>query len=165
MNSIEERLWNYIDGNCTADEKQAISLLIAQDDEYKQLYQQLLILNHDIMAIKPDEPSMAFTYNVMEAIRTDYALKPLKATIDHRIIKGITAFFILTIAAILVFVFLNIHFQSASYSSKITTGINLSQISNLTSGIFMKGFLIFDVVLALFLVDAWMRKKNITKSV
>ena len=29
MNNIEEQLWNYIDGSCAADERSAISKLIA----------------------------------------------------------------------------------------------------------------------------------------
>ena len=29
MNNIEEKLWSYIDGNCTPDEQKAISALIA----------------------------------------------------------------------------------------------------------------------------------------
>ena len=32
MNTIEERLWNYIDGTCTEEERKAIDMLIAGDE-------------------------------------------------------------------------------------------------------------------------------------
>ena len=104
MNVIEERLWNYIDGTCSEDEKKAIDILIAQDKTYGLKYDELINLNQQLSKMEMDEPTMAFTYNVMEAIRAEHAQKPLKAMIDQRIIKGISVFFIFTIVALLVFV-------------------------------------------------------------
>jgi len=87
MNTMEEILWNYIDGNCTADEQKIITSLIDRDEAYRAKYRELLSLNKEFSAIELDEPPMAFTYNVMEAIRTEHAQKPLKAAINKRIIK------------------------------------------------------------------------------
>jgi anti-sigma factor RsiW len=77
MSSIEEKLWNYIDGTCTPDEQEAIARLIAQDEIYRRKYNELLKLNAEFAAIELDEPPMAFTYNVMEAIRTENAQQQL----------------------------------------------------------------------------------------
>mgnify|MGYP001551460018 FL=1 len=82
MNTMEEKLWNYIDGSCTADEKKAIDILIAQDEAYRRNYDELLALNQEFSKMELDEPSMAFTYNVMEGIRAEHARQPLKASID-----------------------------------------------------------------------------------
>ena len=79
MNTIEEKLWNYIDGSCTPAEQEAIRLLIEQDEMYRLKYRELLALNSDLPAMEMDEPSMAFTYNVMEGIRKEQALKPLES--------------------------------------------------------------------------------------
>jgi len=105
MNNIEEILWNYIDGNCTADEQKAISDLIAGDEAYRIKYNELLNLNKAFAGMELDEPPMAFTYNVMETIRTEYAQKPLKAAINKRIIRGISIFFVLTIVCLSVFTY------------------------------------------------------------
>src|SRR5271156_1008235 len=112
MNSIEEKIWNYIDGSCTPEEQKAIGLLIEQDEVYRRKYDELVQLNTEFAAIELDEPPMAFTYNVMETIRTEHAQQPLKAAINKRIIKGIGLFFIITISVILIFTLANIHWSA-----------------------------------------------------
>ena len=32
MNTIEEKLWNYIDGTCSEEDRKAMAILIAQDE-------------------------------------------------------------------------------------------------------------------------------------
>ena len=78
-----------------AEEQKAIDMLIAQDEVYRRKYEELLALNQEFSKMELDEPPMAFTYNVMEAIRAEHAQQPLKAGINKRIIKGISGFFII----------------------------------------------------------------------
>ena len=163
MNSIEEKLWNYIDGTCTNDEQQAIARLIEQDETYRFKYHELLGFNQEIMALEPDEPSMAFTFNVIEQIRAEQTLKPLKATIDNRIIKGIGAFFLLTILAMLLYIISSVNWSAGSGISLQVPSIKLPELKNIFTGPFLKGFLLFDVMIALVLYDAWRRKRNILK--
>ncbi len=160
MNSIEEKLWNYLDGTCSPEEHEAISRLIATDETYQQKYQELLAFNHELENIELDAPPMAFTYNVMEAIRTEEASKPLKAGIDHRIIKAIAAFFIGTIAILLVIALANSHTDNVHEIVQIPVKVQIPALKNYISGPVLKGFLFFDVVLALFLFDGYLRKKR-----
>ena len=161
MNSIEEKLWEYIDGNCTADEHKAISLLIEQDETYRQKYAELLALNQEIAAMELEEPSMAFTYKVMENIRADYAKQPLKAAITPGIIKGIAGFFILTVVGLLIFLLASVNWSAGGSAN--TTTLQLPEIKNFLSGPILKGFLFFDTVLVLFLFDSFLRKKGMAK--
>ena len=168
MNSIEEKLWNYIDGSCTAGEQQAIARLIAQDEVYRLKYKELLKLNEEFSMIELDEPSMAFTYNVMETIRTEQAMKPLKATVNKRLILSIAAFFIVSVVLLLVFALSNANWSAADNSGiKITIPANISadvtHIQSYMTAPFMKGFLFFDVVMGLFIMDAYLRRKNALK--
>src|SRR5476651_925461 len=101
MNSIEEQLWNYIDGTCTAAEQEEVARLIEQDSAYRSQYESLLLLNSEFDKIELDEPPMAFAYNVMEQIRTQEALVPLKSGINKNIITGIIGFFVLSISILL----------------------------------------------------------------
>ena len=39
MSSIEEKLWEYIDGTCTAAEREAVEKMIAGDEIYRQKYE------------------------------------------------------------------------------------------------------------------------------
>src|ERR1700733_12773064 len=105
MNNIDEKLWEYIDGKCTADEQKTISSLIAGDESFRLKNEELLALNNYFSAMELDEPPMAFTYNVIEAIRTEQAQQPLKAAINKRIIRGISIFFIATLAILLILIF------------------------------------------------------------
>ncbi|WP_342646079.1 hypothetical protein [Mucilaginibacter sp. CSA2-8R] len=162
MNSIEEKLWNYLDGNCSPEEREAISHLIATDPTYQQKHQELLAFNQELENIELDAPPMAFTYNVMEAIRTEEASKPLKASIDHRIITAIAAFFIVTIAVLLVTALANSHTYGVHETVQIPVKVQIPTLTRYFSGPVMKGFLFFDVVLALFLFDGYLRKKHIT---
>jgi hypothetical protein len=161
MSSIEEKLWEYIDGTCTAEEQKAISLLIEQDETYRQKYRELLSFNADMATMEMDEPSMAFTYKVMENIRADYAQQPLKAAITPNIIKVIALFFVGTIAALLIFMLVNINWSAGNSSTAPVS--NFPEMKNFLSGSVLKGFLFFDVVLLLFLFDGFLHKGNLTK--
>jgi hypothetical protein len=161
--NIEEKLWNYIDGACTPEEQQAISRLIEQDEVYRRKYQELLQLNQEFAGIELDEPPMAFTYNVMETIRAEHAQNPLKAAIDKRIIRGISIFFGFTISVLLIIALSSIHW-SAMGSAGPAFKFTMPNIAQYFTGNFMKGFMFFDVVLALFLFDGYLRKKTATKA-
>ncbi len=165
MNKIEERLWNYIDGTCSEDEQKAISILIEQDEAYRLKYEELIALNQQFSKMEMDEPSMAFTYNVMEGIRAEYAQKPLKAMIDKRIIKGITFFFIFTILLLMIYVLSTVHLSGSSLAVHLPNSVKLPEMKNYFTGPVIKGFLFFDVVLGLFLFDAYLRKRSVSKQV
>ncbi|RWY52423.1 anti-sigma factor family protein [Mucilaginibacter gilvus] len=169
MNSIEEQLWNYIDGSCTPAEQQAITALIAQDEAYRIKYNELLKLNQEFSTMEMDEPSMAFTYNVMETIRTANALKPLKAAINKRIIWGIAAFFIITIAILVIFALSTLNWSMPSGNGRFDVNIKMPEqldsnhVKSFFSGGVLKGFLFFDLVMGLFLLDAYLRRKQNAK--
>ncbi|RKR80808.1 hypothetical protein BDD43_0943 [Mucilaginibacter gracilis] len=159
MNDIEEKLWNYIDGHCTAEEEQLISHLIDTNEMYKQMYTELLRLNTEFKAIDLDEPSMAFTYNVMEAIRTEAALKPLKSAVNKHIIWAIGAFFAVSICALLVLMLASINWQQTGHVAINLPQFKMPPIQQYMSNNIMRGFLLFDMVLGLYVLDTYLRKK------
>jgi hypothetical protein len=168
MNNIEEILWNYIDGFCTGDEHEAITKLIASDKAYRLKYQELLILNKEFDAIELDEPPMAFTFNIIEAIRTEQALVPLKAAINKRIIIGIALFFVITLTGFIVYAMASMDWSVQSLpdnAAKVPAGFKMPELNTRTSKPLVEGFMFFDVVLALFLFDTYLRRKNISKKV
>jgi hypothetical protein len=162
MNNIEEKLWDYIDGNCSEEERKTISSLIASGEPaiWRVKYEELLTLNNEISVMELDEPPMAFTYNVIEAIRTEQAQQPLKAAINKRIILSITIFFLFTIVALLVYTITNISWSSVHIPA---VNMKIPEIKNYLTKPVIKGFIFFDVVLALFLSDNYLRKKALSK--
>ena len=165
MNTIEEKLWNYIDGTCSVEEKKAIDILIAQDEVYQRKYEELLALNQEFSKMELDEPPMAFTYNVMEAIRAEHAQQPLKAAIDKRIIKVISGFFIVSILLLVVYVLSTMRLTSANISVHLPDSLKVPDIKNYLSKPVLEGFLFFDVILGLFLFDTYLRKRGVSKQV
>ena len=160
MKSIEEKLWDYIDGTCTAEEQKAISLLIETDKAYRDKYHELLRLNNEFAKMELDEPSMPFAYNVMEAIRAEQAQKPLKATINSYIIKGIAAFFILTIAGLFFATFTTIDWSAGT---ETVGSLNLPDFNVLLNSKVLTIFLFFDTVLGLLFLDTYLRKRSLLK--
>lgn len=172
MNSIEEKLWNYIDGNGTPAQRQAIALLIEQDEEYRRIYNELTAFDADFAGLELDEPPMAFTYNVMEQIRaeqTQKTFKPLKAAVDKRIMMGIAWFFIITIGTLVIFALLQADWKTNALGLKLPEmkmpQIALPSLSKWVSVPLVQGFLFFDAILAVYLVDNWLRNKKTAKTV
>jgi len=165
MNAIEEKLWDYIDGNCSADQRQAIENLIKHDEAYLLKYNELLKFHHEFSAMEPEEPPMAFTYNVMEAIRSAEAQKPLKAAINKHIIKGIILFFMAAIAALLIFILANVHidFRAGGTAVNIFPALKLPNLTNYITKPVIEGFLFFDLAAALVLADAFLRRRILEK--
>ncbi len=160
MKSIEEKLWDYIDGNCTPNEQKAISLLIETDKAYKDKYNELLQLNREFNSMELDEPSMPFTYNVMEAIRIEQAQKPLKATINTFIIKGIAAFFLLSITGLLI---ASISAMGWSADTQTTYSLKMTDLNSLLNSRVLNIFLFLDTVIGLLFVDTYLRKRRFLK--
>jgi VIT1/CCC1 family predicted Fe2+/Mn2+ transporter len=156
MNEIEEKLWNYIDGFCTEEERKAISYLIQKDENYRKMYAELLALQESITAINLEEPSMGFTFKVMENIRTEQARVPLKTHINNSVIYVIVAFFMGTILLLLGYVFANANWTAADPVQ--LPKINLPAASTYLNPTVVKGFLFFDVILGLFFLDHYFRK-------
>ena len=158
MNAIEEKLWDYIDGTCSAEERESIGKLIAGDAVYQKKYHELLALNAEFLAVELDEPSMAFTYNVMETIRTENAMQPLKARVDKRIIRGGGMFFAVTIGILLVYTLTQVNW-SAGVGSPFKFDFTLPKIPDYLNGNVLMAFIFVDIIVALYLFDSYLRKK------
>jgi hypothetical protein len=159
MNTMHEQLWSYIDGTCTPEERVHIADMLL-DAANRQQYEELLQLHNGLKTLALDEPAMAFTYNVMEQIRTQEAKVPLKAAINQTVIWGIAAFFILTISALLFLTMRHVNWASAPNHYQIPATLNTNSIKGFFTGTFMKGFLFVDMVLVLFLLDGYLRRKT-----
>lgn len=164
MKSVEEKLWEYIDGACSAGEQKIIAELIAADAGIRAKYEELLALNKEFAAMELDEPPMAFTYKVMEGVRNQNAGIPLKAAINKNIIRGIAIFFVVTLLASLVFVFTNVKF-SAQSAANLSGYFKMPAIDAGKARLLVQCFVFCDVILALYLFDAYLRRKRREKTV
>jgi anti-sigma factor RsiW len=156
MKTIEEEIWDYIDGNGTAEEQQSVAAKIEENADYSRCFQELSKLNALMTSGQLEEPSMSFTRNVMDAVALEIAPKALQTRVNNKIILGIAAFFILSLLAILVYAFAN---SDVSGFTMQTYNTNF-HISSYITPTFLKIFLFFDVTLALLYFDRLLRRKN-----
>ncbi|MEO8794693.1 MAG: hypothetical protein ABI390_04445 [Daejeonella sp.] len=165
MNSMEERIWNYIDGTCSMQERKKIEELIESDPDYKFTYNELKASEFDFKLLDLEEPSMSFSRNVMEKVKLETAPGTFKVLVDKRIVYGIAAFFLLSI-----FVLLGLTFYQMDWSNTLTFTMpeyKLPELdlSKFKSGIFIKAFFFTDIVLGLYILDSFLRKHFIQNKI
>lgn len=159
MNTIEEQLWNYIDGNCNFAEKIEIETKIKADLQYSTTYKELLLVNNELSNLELEEPSMSFTRNVMEQVNLELKPIALKTKVDNRIIYSIGAIFILSIVAIFGYVVATADLNFKFNLSQLNFDLYETKIINPTS---IRIFLMVDLVLILIYIDSFLRKRKDT---
>jgi hypothetical protein len=161
MNTIEEQIWDYIDGNCRAEEKQMIAAKIASDESYSMLYQELLLVNKQLNQIDMDEPSMAFNRKILDMIDNERAPVSLKTKVDRRIIYLIGGIFIFLMAAILIYAVSHTVLTFSGMQTQMRSmNLNLSAYSN---PVLIKVFLFTDLLLGFLYFDSFLRRKKSIK--
>lgn len=162
QSNIENRLWDYIDGVCSEEEKSLVEQLIASNQEWKEKYKELLEA-HQLMAnIELEEPSLRFTRNVMEEIGRHHIAPSAKTYINKRVIWGIGAFFLLSIAGFLIYGIGQIFGSEISAPPVSIDSINLDKINfgKLVNSTYTNIFLMINALLGLVLLDMYLRKKK-----
>jgi hypothetical protein len=160
----EERLWNYIDGTCGTPEKSAIEKLIDENLEWRQKYQELLVVNELINSSELEVPSMRFTKNVMEEIAKYQVAPAAKNYIDKKVIYGIGTFFLTMIVGILIYAFAQIRFTATTShgSSEIISKYNPGNVewAKYFSSTWVYVFLLVNVVLGFVFFDKYLQNKK-----
>lgn len=159
QHNIEEKLWNYIDGSASAEEKSFVDELLATNAEWRTKYAELVDI-HQLMKdhIELEEPSMRFTQNVMEEISRLYITPAASSYINKNIIRGIGLFFITMIIGLLVYGFGMIDWgepSNAPIPDYNITGFDWSKLFNST---YMNVFIMVNIVLGLMLLDMYLTK-------
>jgi anti-sigma factor RsiW len=157
MNTIEEQLWNYIDGNCTPVERLEIEAKLAVNIQYHTIYQELLKVNEELNKIDFEEPSMSFTRNVMDKVNLELKPVALQTKVDNRIINGIGAFFILALASIFIYAGATSDLSFKIDMPKVDFSFDTGKYINSTS---MQIFLFVDLAIGLVYLDGVLRKRN-----
>jgi len=156
MNTIEQQLWEYIDGTLDEATKKIVEEKIASDPEIKEQYEGLLKLNSVLETLELDEPSMSFTRNVMESIALEPAPVTLKTKVNTQIIYAIGGFFVLSLVAILTYVCLQAKISLTSFNLAKKMEFNLYQYFTPNT---LYVFLFADLVIGLIFLDQFLRRK------
>jgi hypothetical protein len=162
---MEGRLWEYIDGSASVDERSVIEKLLADNQQWKEKHRELLELHQLVQTSPLEEPSMRFTKNVMEEIAKYHIAPATRTYIDKKIVWGIGIFFITLILGFLIYGFSQVNWSTdAGDSGRISdvTNVDYSKFFNNT---YVNIFMGINVVLGLMLLDRFLasKKKQIHK--
>lgn len=159
--NMEERLWDYIDGNCSEQEKSFIQQLVETNLQWRAKYTELLEV-HELMqnSIELDEPSLRFRQNVMEEIAKYQIAPATKSYINKNIIRGIGAFFIMMVLGFLVSGFAQVNWSDTSSGMNLPLDFSKLDWSKFFNNTYTNIFLMVNIVLGLMLLDMYLGKKK-----
>ena len=163
-NNIDDRLWEYIDGQSSIEERSAIDKLIDTNKEWKEKYHELFELHQLVQSSALEEPSLRFTKNVMEGI-AKYQIGPAAKTyINNKIIWGIGIFFITMFIGFLIYGFGQVDW-SAGNNDKLPIDISKVDYGKFFNNTYVNVFMMINVVLGLMLLDRYLaaKKKKLQK--
>ncbi len=159
QHSPEERLWDYIDGISSPQEKTVIEQLLESDAEWKARYSELLEVQQLLHSSELEAPSMRFTKNVMEEIAKLHIAPATKTYINKKIVWGIGIFFITLIVGFLVYGFGQVDW-TVQGDSKLPVDFGKVDYSKIFSNTFVNAFMMINVILGLFLLDRFLASKR-----
>jgi len=158
MKTIDEEIWDYLDGGLTADQKREIAAKINSDPAYQQVYTELQEIQQLMKGAELEEPSMSFTRNVMDQVSLEIAPIALKTKVSKTIIYSIAAFFLLSIMAIMVYTIANSTLSDELFKvPDLKLPVNTQEFITPTS---IRIFFFVDIVLALIYLDSFLRRKK-----
>jgi hypothetical protein len=157
--SIEERLWEYIDGTCSAQEKSTIDKFLQENEQWKLVFEELMDIQQMLASSELEQPSLRFAKNVVEKIPS-FNISPIpKKYINKKIIWAIGAIFITLITGFLIYGFAQIDWTS---TTKTNFPIDFSKInfSKYFNNTYASIFMMINVVLGLMLLDRFVASKK-----
>lgn len=157
--SPEERLWEYIDGFSSSEEKTVIEQLLENNAEWKAKYHELLEVQQMLQSSELEAPSMRFTKNVMEEIAKLHIAPATRNYINKKIVWGIGAFFITLIVGFIVYGFGQIDWNVQG-DTKLPVDLSKVDYSKIFSNNFVNAFMMVNVILGLFLLDRYLANKR-----
>ena len=159
QHSPEERLWDYIDGISTQQEKTVIEQLLESNAGWKAKYSELLEVQQLLHSSELEAPSLRFTKNVMEEIAKLHIAPATKNYINKRIIWGIGFFFITLIIGFLIYGFGQVDW-TVQGDSKMPIDFGKVDYSKMFSNDLVNIFMMINVILGLFLLDRFFDNKR-----
>ena len=157
---VEQKVWDYLDGLGSEEERAEIEKLIQCDSEYQTVYKDLCKINNSLSELEMDEPALSFTRNVMDQLKGEPVPGSIESLIDKRIINGLFFFFLSSIGILLAVLVFQIDWNTPS--ELVSYSVQLPEINVVTyfNEWIVKGFLFLDMIIGLYLFDYFLRKND-----
>jgi hypothetical protein len=160
--NIEERLWDFLNGNLSVKEKEEVQQLLEQNSHWQKMFEEMTAFEAMVKSSELEEPSMRFSKNVMDEISKLKIAPATKSYINKNIIYGIAAFFMLIIGGSLVYMFTQLDFSTGSENGIINFDFSKYSFDwkQYVSPTVLNLFFVADAVIGLMLFDRYLNKKK-----
>src|SRR4030095_4478660 len=159
-NNIDNRLWEFIDGQSSIEERSAIEKLIETNKQWKEKYHELLELHQLVQSSTLEEPSLRFTKNVMEEIAKYQIAPATKTYINNRVIWGIGTFLVIMVVGFLIYGFGQMDLTGGGSSNLNLVDFSKIDYSKFFNNTYVNIFMMINVVLGLVLLDRYLDSKK-----
>lgn len=158
-NNIDDRLWEFIDGQSSIEERSAIEKLIETNKQWKEKYHELFELHQLVQSSALEEPSLRFTKNVMEEIAKYHIAPATRSYINNKIIWGIGIFLITLIVGFLIYGFGQVNWNAGG-DNNLPIDISKVNYGKFFNNTYVNVFMMVNVVLGLMLLDRYLASKK-----
>lgn len=156
---IEMQIWEYLDGQCSKEEELRIEELIAKDELWHKKHAKMLLVHTNLNTnLELEHPSLRFSQNVMDAIAKEQIAPATKFYLNKWVIRGIAAFFIIVISALLMDVLSTTKISGSDRS--ILPEISSFSLPSIPSSAMLYCFLLLNIIAGLVFVDTILRKRR-----
>lgn len=159
--SMEERLWDWLDGLSSNDEASELQQLVNTLPDWRAKYDELLAVHQSLKAdIELLQPSMRFTKNVMDQIAAISIKVTAKSYLNNKVIYSIGGLFVVMLSAIILYAIAMVDWAAGGSSFELPE----SKIDNLNWGGILQGpyataAVIVIAMLGMVLLDLYLRPK------
>ncbi len=159
---MQERLWDYIDGLGTTQERLVVEDLMANQVEWQVAYEKLLELHQLVAGQLLEAPSMRFSKNVMEQIAAYQVAPATRSYLNKGIIWGLGGFFVVVILGLIIYSMTQVRWA-------VSTGSNTYGVRQLAKKLdwskylgsaYTDGLILIIVVFGLVLLDMYLRQRT-----
>lgn len=166
---MEDRLWDYIDGLASPAEKSTIEELLADNQQWREKYKELLDVHQLLNTSELDAPSMRFTRNVMEEIARFHVAPATRTYINKNVIRGIGAFFLTLIVGFFAYILSQFQWSSHNDSSTLlpkapNLGLDKIDPSKYVNGTYISLFMLISVIMGFVLLDMYLQRRRRQRS-
>ncbi len=160
QHELEIQLWEYIDGTSSPAEREHIDMLLATDGQVKRQYEEMLAFQSVLQTAAPEEPSLRFTKNVMEALAQTTIAPAANKYVNPFVLRGIAAFFIVSMLVIIAYALANVRTTQATALSLPQINLQALHPERVLSPVFISMFFGVNVIVGLVLADMYLRRRG-----
>lgn len=168
--SMEDRLWDYIDGFSSPAERSAIDELLAANHEWQHKFRELLDMHRLLDASELEAPSLRFTRNVMEEIARHHVAPATQNYINKNVVRGIAAFFLTMIFGFLTYLLVQFNWSAPGSGPTLQMPDIHSNLEPALdkfgnrfaafNGMYLTLFMLISVIMGFILLDLYLQRRR-----